>query len=216
MNTTCMTHEDVWLTAIIRGPLLLKCDSGWRYKSDPENQGMAKRWLDEDISKAWLPVTLNQTLEHQVNAAASDVAWYGLDFSLPSNESQTDAWLVFYKVTGQATVWLNGMPVGAHTTDSHRLQYEEPHAWALNINKHCRMGCANRLIMRVEGMKNLEYHMKTKAGLYAPVEIHAELNDSEFRKLNGRSFSTATTRFGRFCQPAGSMALLSVTDDLGP
>lgn len=119
-------------------------DGGWQLRLDPADQGVAEGWWqDAPATGDWQSVTV----PHTYNADIGDplvqgrVGWYRKDFDLPAALAGNRVVVRFESVAFHATVWLNGVRIGAHL--GAHLPFELP-ADAL------RASGQNHLIVRVD------------------------------------------------------------------
>jgi len=179
-------HGDIQMAAILHGPLVLDLGNGWRHKLDPGNQGESERWYATAMDDSWKPVDLDRCAMAHRNRMYKDTAWYALDFLLPRTESGSRLWLVFYSTAGRATIWLNGNPVGEHATWPIGSWNK---SWALEISGHVKAVGGNRLVLRCDLIKRPAQipalgSLTQKAGLYSPVEIRGELDETKTKNLS--------------------------------
>lgn len=123
----------------------------WLFRADPSDQGLAQGWWqDQPSTDGWNPVTVpNSYNASDLSLQNYDgyVGWYRRDFTLPANAfpryvpARARHWIVrFESVVYDATVWVNGRMIGAHTGGYL--------PWELDL-KGLRPG-TNRLIVRVD------------------------------------------------------------------
>jgi beta-glucuronidase len=86
--------------------------SGWSYRMDAADQGLGAHFERDHGSTGWAPVKIPFNWNGTDSTAdAPSIGWFRQSFVLPRD----GRWkLRFESVTGQATVWLNGQPVGTH------------------------------------------------------------------------------------------------------
>ncbi|MDQ6607137.1 MAG: hypothetical protein M3Z06_11400 [Actinomycetota bacterium] len=91
--------------------------SGWGFRADPEDVGLAQGWGRGAAPKAgWTAVYIPNDF-NPVPTAVGDTAkvgWYRVRFQAPSVASGRGWAVAFESVRRNAEVWLNGHPIGAN------------------------------------------------------------------------------------------------------
>ncbi|MCS6834989.1 MAG: hypothetical protein NZ750_03105 [Anaerolineae bacterium] len=114
---------------------------GWRWRPDPEDEGLAQAWQElRQLSDDWRPIVGGVAWELADSAYANydGVAWYWLELVVPEH----DAYLYIGDADDRATVWLNGREVA-------RIDAENPDV-VLHLQAWGGVGEAVRLMARVE------------------------------------------------------------------
>jgi beta-glucuronidase len=118
----------------------------WLYRADPGDQGLAENWAAQEDSAGWARVSIPSawnTGDYSDASMVGGVGWYRRDFEAPKSPSGA-FWLVrFESVNYRATVFLNGVAIGAHEGAS--IPFEIPLA-------QLRKG-VNRLVIRVDSRR---------------------------------------------------------------
>lgn len=122
-------------------------DGTWRFRLDPPDQGVRRRYQRSSSSAGWTKVAVPNAWNAGDDSLASmtgTVGWYRKDFKLPSARRSL-TWLVrFESVNYRARVWLNGRPIGEH--EGAYLPFE------LRLDGLKRRG-TNRLVVRVDNRR---------------------------------------------------------------
>jgi beta-glucuronidase len=124
------------------GRLLLT--GGWLRRLDPSNEGIRRRWQDQEDARGWSPTQVPDSWNATSLTAASQeggVAWYRCDFRLPDAPEGTGWRIRFESVNLRALVYVNGTLVAGHTGAA--LPFEAP-------GGRLRTGQVNRLVVRVD------------------------------------------------------------------
>ena len=99
-------------------PAAVPLDSGWRYRPDPGDVGLADGWYRARAGlAAWHAVSIPNDFNPTVTRAGYNgrVGWYETTFTGP-REPAGRAWdVAFESVRRNATVFLNGVEIGAST-----------------------------------------------------------------------------------------------------
>ena len=165
----------------------LSLDGPWRFRLDPEDQGLAERWWAQPevltdqvlVPGCWQGQGFGGDGEEMVQdfrlrartyrATYTGTGWYALPLDVPAAWEGSRLWLNFGGVHPSAQVWLNGEPVG-----NHELPYVP---FALEATELLRPGKQNDLIIRVhEHNRHLGFAYNWQgnwSGLYRSVELTA-------------------------------------------
>lgn len=95
-------------------PQAIALSTGWRYRADPYNVGLGRRWWLGPFRRGWSAATIPNDFNTTVSDAsfAGTVGWYELSFTGPRSPGW--GWqLQFQGVRRDARVWLNGRQLGA-------------------------------------------------------------------------------------------------------
>jgi len=96
-------------------PMAVDVASDWRFRADPENQGMALQWYapsypDED----WALVRAGARWEDQGFPEVDGYAWYRRRVLIPPSWQGQSAWLVFGAANDTCVVFCNGHRVNSY------------------------------------------------------------------------------------------------------
>jgi beta-glucuronidase len=120
--------------------------SGWLFRADPNDEGLAGAWAEETDTSGWSAVTVpNAWNTGDFSDASMDgtVGWYRRDFEVP-RRPRGALWVVrFESVNYRATVFLNGVQVAEHEGAS--IPFEVP-------LRNLQPG-VNRLVVRVDSRR---------------------------------------------------------------
>ena len=97
-------------------PSLVELSTGWQFRTDPSDRGLAAGWASQAPDSGWAPVTVPHTFDARPleRLFSGTVAWYRHRFDMPQL-SESYSWaLKFEQVRRQAVVWLNGRRLGGH------------------------------------------------------------------------------------------------------
>lgn len=139
----------------------------WRFRLDPENEGVAEDWFAADVNgNKWREIPVPAWWEKTDVGQYDGYAWYRVEFELPE-EIDGALQLLFSGVDEQAWVYLNGQPVGERTSESTGLEpadyWDEP--FTVSLGEAWRPG-ENTLAVRV--------HDRERAGgIFQPVKLLA-------------------------------------------
>jgi beta-glucuronidase len=107
------------------GRILL--NDNWLFRADPADEGLAAGWAAQTDTTGWSPVTLPNAWNAGDDSDASmlgGVGWYRRDLHVPATPKGA-VWIVrFESVNYRATVFLNGVQIGAHEAAS--IPFEVP------------------------------------------------------------------------------------------
>jgi beta-glucuronidase len=99
----------------------------WLFRADPNDEGLAGGWAAQTDTANWSPTTVPNAWNAGDDSDASmagGVGWYRRDFRVPKSPGGTE-WIVrFESVNYRATVFLNGVQIGAHEAAS--IPFEVP------------------------------------------------------------------------------------------
>ncbi|MGI5818942.1 MAG: sugar-binding domain-containing protein [Armatimonadota bacterium] len=137
----------------------------WRFRLDPENQGVARRWFAADIDDAdWREIPVPAWWEKTEVGEYDGHAWYRVRFTIPEEVHGT-LQLLFLGVDEQAWVYLNGKAVGERTSESTGMQpadyWDEPFVVRLDDAWHAG---ENTLVVRV-------HDSERAGGIFQPVRL---------------------------------------------
>jgi len=120
----------------------------WLFRFD-DGRGLRDRFQAQTSTSGWRAIGVPNAWNAGQQTAASyapAVAWYRKDFVLPSSAPRY-TWIVrFESVNNDATIWLNGHPLGAHTGAFLAFELELPAADLRGVN---------RLVVRVSDAHSL-------------------------------------------------------------
>ena len=89
--------------------------TAWEYRHDPGDEGLAAGWAAGGPADGWQPATVPHVLDPRPLAGnfGGTVAWYRTVVNPPPGGP---GWIVrFGQARRSASVWLNGVPIGANT-----------------------------------------------------------------------------------------------------
>ena len=91
-------------------------DSGWRYRSDPRDVGIAQRWqtrrpTGRPVSVPWVPNATPVSGPAGVRNYRGSIGWYSTRFQVRRGGRYA---IHFASVNHYATVWLDGRKLGTH------------------------------------------------------------------------------------------------------
>lgn len=119
--------------------------SGWLFRADPEDQGLAEGWYRADLPAAgWHPIEIRRFWEEQ-GWDYDGVAWYRTGFQLAAGADRSVLELVVGAADESATVWLNGELLGAF--DQGERGWDQ--RFALDLTGRVMAGRDNQLALRV-------------------------------------------------------------------
>lgn len=135
-------------------------DDGWRFKTDPKEDGHLQKWFAPDFDdSSWEPIRIGSAWEEQGHAY-DGVAWYRGSFDLPEKPEQLATEIAFGAVDEIAWVWINGQYVGQH--DLGTAGWDKP--FALDVTKELKWGQKNQITVRV-------HDSAYAGGIWKPVTI---------------------------------------------
>jgi len=94
-------------------PAPVPLTSGWGYRADPHNLGIAAHW--EGGGGTWAPVTIPNDFNAVISARsdAGTIGWYEVRFTGPPVTAGRSWRVAFESVRRTAQVWLNGHEIGS-------------------------------------------------------------------------------------------------------
>ena len=135
------------------GATRLSLDGRWRFRTDPDDVGLAQRWFDPatlagDWRDAPVPGNWNFLFRDspypETDHDYEGVAWYRRRVAVPADFGTPLTALHFEAVHYRATVWVNGVEVGDHEGDF--VPFE------LDVTAALRPGATNDIAVRVESL----------------------------------------------------------------
>ncbi len=97
-------------------PAAIGLTTGWRYRADPRDVGLARHWATGGAAKlTWSRVSVPSVFNPVISDTSykGTVGWYKLSFKAPP-ASQGRSWEIrFEEVRRRAQVWLNGTQLGS-------------------------------------------------------------------------------------------------------
>jgi hypothetical protein len=98
--------------------LLLNLDDGWKFSTDPQNEGLRQGVVQPNFNdKNWATVNASSTWQDQ-GFNYHGKAWYRKTFTLPQKEPGKKYVLFFGAVDGDAVIYLNGKEMGKHLLEA--------------------------------------------------------------------------------------------------
>jgi hypothetical protein len=157
----------------------------WRFRCDPEQQGLDGRWFDPahgTQTPAWRDLEAGRHWEHQAEdlAGYDGVAWYRVDVDVPADWRGLAARLVLDGVDDSCTVWLNGVEVGRFgdpaTSTSVWLEQQVQELGDAQAPGGLRAGERNIIVLRV-----VDHH--GAGGLWKPARLTTGPAGRDARRL---------------------------------
>ena len=126
-------------------PAVQELGSGWEFRTDPSDRGLAAGWAADAPDGGWNDVTVPHTFDARPleQLFTGTVAWYRLRFDVPQHTGAYSWALRFEQVRRRSVVWLNGRRLGGHADPY--TQFELP-ARGLRAT-------GNELVVRVDSRK---------------------------------------------------------------
>lgn len=150
-------------------PGTLMLSGGWSYRRDPSDAGLREQWQRGGGSaEGWRPVSIPHDFNADFVAPGSDrggVAWYEVSFLGPTLSAGRSWKVAFEGVRRQASVWLNGYPIG--TNDDPYAPFALPASTLIP-------GGPNTLVVRVtnrRGADSLPEDWWNWGGITGPVAL---------------------------------------------
>lgn len=135
----------------VKSPLKSMPLSGeWRFKVDPERQGMDSGWSDLNFDdSAWQTVTVPHTWNVMPEYWEYEgFSWYRKTFSVPTDSEGAYHRLRFQAVFYEAHVWLNGVYLGAHEGGYAPFEFD--------VSALVKPGTDNIIAVQVDNMVRLD------------------------------------------------------------
>jgi len=125
-------------------------DGTWLWRNDPTSAGIQQGFQSNRSIAGWTKVTIPESwnaLDPSTKSFTGGVAWYRKDFKLPST-SKSLTWIVrFESVNYEATLWLNGHPLGRNRGAYLPFEFVLP---ASELNR----GGVNSIVVRVDDRRH--------------------------------------------------------------
>ena len=143
------TQERV-LFGVFKHPRIVEsCDKGWLFHIDPRNLGLQQGWMTPTFHAVhWPRVTADLPWQDQGYPAYHGVAWYRRSIQPPAHHGTQQIILYFGAVDGNATVFLNGKPIGVHRLLANGFGWDKP--FYFNITRRLIRGQPNVIAVRVK------------------------------------------------------------------
>ena len=144
----------------LSGRAVLTLPLGWRFRTDPQDQGIAQNWpgAADTTGPDWHDIRVDQSWTDQ-GFSYHGVAWYVTEFELTSAVAG-QLWLLFKVLDGEAEVWIDGRSVGTLPGDP----WDKPKA--LEVTSLVKPERNIRIVVRV-------FKENYAAGILQPVKIMA-------------------------------------------
>lgn len=114
MGIGAMYNQLATLKANPNAALLQNLSEGWKFSTDPKNEGLQKGVTTSYFSdRTWHDINANATWQEQGHNYLG-TAWYRKSFELAKKEEGKKYALFFGAVDGDAIIYLNGREVGKH------------------------------------------------------------------------------------------------------
>ncbi len=132
----------------------------WKIQSDPQQVGHRKNWFQPGFNTAgWKPVKMGHW-ETQCLPDYDGIAWYRIEFDMPSKLDSSAVEIAFGAVDESAWVWLNGIYLGGH--DIGTEGWDRP--FEVDCTKEIKWGAKNVLVVRVLDTGNA-------GGIWKPIRV---------------------------------------------
>ncbi len=131
-------------------PAAIALTTGWQFRADPQDAGLAADWQRGGSQRGWSAVSVPHVFDARPLPQLFDgtVGWYRLRFRTPAATAAGFGWAVhFDQARRVAAAWFNGHPIGSSTDPYAPFQLDLP---AL------RPGAVNLLTVRVDNRKGAE------------------------------------------------------------
>lgn len=127
----------------LRGEERLVLPTVWRFRTDPNDEGVKSGWpksVDSSV-EPWRDLRIDTFWTDQgINYHGA--AWYATTFTVP-NVVDEDLWLLFDMLDGAAEIWIDGTLAGKTPADP----WDKPKA--VDITRLTKPGAEHQLVMRV-------------------------------------------------------------------
>jgi hypothetical protein len=141
-------------------------DDGWKFSTDPKNDGIARGVLKADFDdSAWAPISPLDWWQMQGFPDYHGVAWYRIKFNAKPLPKEDRARLYFGAVDGNAVVYLNGEKITEHTLGEGFTGWDKP--FSNSITDKLKPG-ENTLVVQVTSKNDT-----TASGIFKGVAIVA-------------------------------------------
>jgi Glycosyl hydrolases family 2, TIM barrel domain/Glycosyl hydrolases family 2, sugar binding domain/Glycosyl hydrolases family 2 len=125
-------------------------DGTWLWRGDTAGNGITQGFQSNPSIAGWTKVTIPESwnaLDPSTASFNGGVAWYRKDFKLPST-AKTLTWIVrFESVNYEATIWLNGHPLGKNRGAYLPFEFVLPRS-------RLKPGQTNRIVVRVDDRRH--------------------------------------------------------------
>jgi glycosyl hydrolase family 2 len=125
-------------------------DGTWLWRGDPTGVGLSQGFQTNTSIAGWTKVTIPESwnaLDPSTKSFDGEVAWYRKDFKLPAVQ-KTTTWIVrFESVNYEATIWLNGHPLGKNRGAYLPFEFVLPAS-------ELKAGQTNRIVVRVDDRRH--------------------------------------------------------------
>jgi len=152
---------DVLRTRFVTTRTIPLPEEGWKFKTDPDNQGEQAGWFAADFDDSgWLEIGIGKSWE-EFGQTYDGVAWYRRTVELPAiDPPPARAVLAFGGVDEDCWVWINGKSAGAHATGP--MGWDKP--FRLDVTHALQWGQANQITVKVNDSA-------FAGGIWRPVEL---------------------------------------------
>lgn len=126
---------------------ILNLAGSWKFKSDPEDRGVAEKWYGVGLDEAgWKdhPVPGSWQAVFPELMEYLGAGWYRRSFTAPAEMKGKFNRLVLDGAGFHTRVWLNGEEIGRHAGNYSR--------WSLDVTDHLRYGEVNTIAVRVDNV----------------------------------------------------------------
>jgi beta-glucuronidase len=146
--TGTATGRDAKFTTVVRGdpPPAMPLTTGWQYRADPADAGLAANWSSGAPIPGSTSVTVPHTFDSNpvVSQFGGTLGWYRLTFTPPAAPAGFGWAVRFAEVRRRSQVWLNGKSIG--TTDDPYTPFVLPATGLV-------AGRPNTLVVRVDSRR---------------------------------------------------------------
>ena len=126
-------------------------DGTWLRRLDPSSVGVAAGWQKQTSSAGWTPTAVPNAWNAGDDSMASylgSVGWYRKDFRIPTGAPDRSWVIRFEEVNYSATVWLNGVQIGAHAGAFEPFELRLPRSLV-------KAGADNSLVLRIDSRRTV-------------------------------------------------------------
>jgi beta-galactosidase/beta-glucuronidase len=125
-------------------------DGTWLWRNDTTNVGLQQHFQTDPSITGWTKLTIPESwnaLDPSLKSFTGGVAWYRKDFKLPST-AKSLTWIVrFESVNYEATLWLNGHPLGRNRGAYLPFEFVLPAS-------QLKRGAVNSIVVRVDDRRH--------------------------------------------------------------
>ena len=150
----------------------------WRFRTDPEDQGLKAGWNKEPNANTepWQDIRTDVVWTEQ-GITYHGVAWYSTEITVPAS-ADGKLWLLFGMLDGEADIWIDGQPAGKLLLSP----WDKPKG--VDITSLVKPGEKSQLVIRVQ-------KAHAAAGIGRGVKLMSSPEDKEDVSLSQITGSTA-------------------------